>query len=70
MHFRPISAKIQLKNMKQHFNWEAGPLGPTGYALAILNKLMLISNYYKTAVHKLTYKQLKSFFSTLIIFKS
>jgi len=28
MHYRHISAKIQLKNLKQHFNWGAGPLGP------------------------------------------
>jgi len=28
MHFRHISAKIQLKNFKQHFDW--GDLGPLG----------------------------------------
>jgi len=28
MHFRHISAKIQLKNLKQHFDWGAGPSGP------------------------------------------
>jgi len=29
MHFKHISAKIQPKNLKQHFDWgeEAGPLG-------------------------------------------
>jgi len=28
MHFRHISAKIQPKNLKQHFDWEgAGPPG-------------------------------------------
>jgi len=27
LHFRHISAKIQLKNLKQHFDWEGG-LGP------------------------------------------
>jgi len=32
MHFRHISAKIQPKTLKQHFNWR-GP-GPPGYALA------------------------------------
>jgi len=26
MHFRHISVKIQLKNLKQHFNW--GPRAP------------------------------------------
>jgi len=25
MHFRHTSAKIQPKNLKQHFNWEAYP---------------------------------------------
>jgi len=30
MHFRHISAKIQLKNPKQHFDWGGGgPPGPT-----------------------------------------
>jgi len=30
MHFRHISAKIQSKNLKQHFDWgEGGPPGPT-----------------------------------------
>jgi len=27
MHFRHISAKIRLKNRKQHFDWGAGPPG-------------------------------------------
>jgi len=26
MHFKHISAKIQLKNLKQHFDWGSGPL--------------------------------------------
>jgi len=34
MHFRNISAKIQLKNLKQHFDL-VGP-GPPGYALVLL----------------------------------
>jgi len=34
MRFRHISAKIQPKNLKQHFDWESGPPGPPGYALA------------------------------------
>jgi len=34
MHFKHISAKIQLKNLKQHFDWGSpGSLGPPGYAL-------------------------------------
>jgi len=29
MHFRHILAKIQLQNLKQHFDWRGtGPLGP------------------------------------------
>jgi len=33
MHFRHISAKIQLKNLKQHFDWGApGPL-PTPFGV-------------------------------------
>jgi len=32
MHFRHISAKIQLKNLKQHFDWVCPP-PPPGYAL-------------------------------------
>jgi len=36
MHFRQISAKIQPKNVKQHFDWgEPGTLGPPGYALEV-----------------------------------
>jgi len=38
MHFRHIVAKIQSKNLKQHFDWggEAGTPGPpSGYALAL-----------------------------------
>jgi len=33
MHFRHNSAKIQLKNLKQHFDWGGGP-GTPGYNLA------------------------------------
>jgi len=33
MHFKHISAKIQPKNLKQHFDWGGGP--PSGYALGI-----------------------------------
>jgi len=33
MHFRHISAKIQLKNLKQHFDWGAS-WAPHDYALA------------------------------------
>jgi len=28
MHFRHISGKIQLKNLKQHFDWGEGRAGP------------------------------------------
>jgi len=28
MHFRHISAKLQPQNLKQHFDWGAGHLGP------------------------------------------
>jgi len=31
MHFRHTSAKIQPKNLKQHFDWEDG--GPPSYDL-------------------------------------
>jgi len=44
MHFRHISAKIQLKNLKQHFDWGGrgpGPVGPPGYALARAHILFL-----------------------------
>jgi len=35
MHFRHISAKIQPKNLKQHFDWGADLLDPPpSYALA------------------------------------
>jgi len=34
MQFRHISAKIRLKNLEQHFDWEAGSLwAPLDYAL-------------------------------------
>jgi len=34
MHFRHISAKVQPKNLKQHFDWGPGPPEPPSYALA------------------------------------
>jgi len=37
MHFRHISAKIQLqpKNLKQHFDWGGGALGPPWLRLCL-----------------------------------
>jgi len=40
MHFRHISAKIQPKNLKQHFDWGRGDEAP-GYALAFSARLQL-----------------------------
>jgi len=43
MHFRHISAKIQLKYLKQTFGWGGGgDLGPLGYALAFYNLLHFV----------------------------
>jgi len=43
MYFRHISAKIQLKNLKQHFDWEGRAPSPPGYALVIKETLKLCS---------------------------
>jgi len=42
MHFRYISAKIQLENLKQHFDW-GGPGIPSGYAL-VFAKITLVAS--------------------------
>jgi len=45
MHFRHISAKIQHKNLKQHFDWEAqGSWALLGYALLYGNSTKLFTN--------------------------
>jgi len=42
MHFRHISAKIQPKNLKQHFDW-GGWTGLPGYALEVpLNSNLVV----------------------------
>jgi len=51
MHFRHISAKIQLKNLKQHFDWEARV--PPGYALDLhqLKSSILVLDWIRAILH-------------------
>jgi len=43
MHFSHISAKIQLKNLKQHFDWGSRALCPLGYALGSI-KIRIVAS--------------------------
>jgi len=51
MHFRHISAKIQPKNLKQHFDWRAGP---PGYALVSLRCTLHNAHLREAARHSNT----------------
>jgi len=62
MHFRHISAKIQLKNLKQHFDWGGGPLG---YALEFGHDLIVtLCILPKCLVHEIVIKPSKKFKSS------
>jgi len=54
MRFRNISAKIQPKNLKQHFDWGGGFLGPPGYALGSGRTLRNISGQIRAQNAELT----------------
>jgi len=56
MHFGHISAKIQLKNLKQHLDWEAEPPGPP-LATPLVHRLQWLIWEYLSSLSNLSHSQ-------------
>jgi len=60
MHFSHISAKIQLKNLKQHFDW--GSWAPLGYALGF-GTIFEVLHFWKRCFTHLSASKMNESFS-------